>query len=443
LVHLSITNNNSSITDHLSKLDIVMVRYIAFVQNRTTCINIKISRFMEVTNQMNQSISGIINTLNYNNYNYNFYDYNIQLTMIIQTIISLSLTYNKLTRNIISWTDCIIQKVQCPTVNLYSNFWYNYTYYKSSNIIIQLYLCYLNNSYFNNSWTMFLTTIGISSFINKLTIILISHNNTTIEIEMFISHVILRVFVYESPYIFNINIIWWIKVNSSISFLVLLLILGISLDHNKDSIKESIPSLDIVSYQMLCLVSLFILSENIVILSNFWSYISASYSSSTTTYNQTIQDLLTQITNELTSTNTILLSNWSLSLGHIFQINNTHLLRYFVTIVSSILICHLFINCQIKEYQYVSLLMNESLNTSEFFIFIGIHLCHVIIGSLLITIYLWETSLIRTEVNFTMYLLKLSLCSYQHQYHLLITLLLIYWHFVEGLWILISWNLYN
>jgi len=240
---------------------------------------------------------------------------------------------------------------------------------------------------------MFLTTIGISSFINKLTIIHISTINSSVShsVSVEIIQVILRISVYGSPYVYSVdNNSISIRV-SSISFLAMLLVyltLGISLDYNKDSIRESISSYDIVSYQMLCLVSLFILSENIVILSNFWSSISASYSSSTTTYNQTIQDHITQITNELTSTNTVLLSNCSLSLGSIFQINDTHLLGYFTTLVSSILISHLFISCQIKEYQHVSLLMNESLSTSEFFILIGIHLCHVVIGSILITIYL-------------------------------------------------------
>lgn len=243
---------------------------------------------------------------------------------------------------------------------------------------------------------MFLTTIGLSSFINKLTIIHISTIDSSLQlvshsVSVEIIHVMLRVSVYGSPYIFSVdNNSISIRV-TSISFLAMLLVfltLGISLDYNKDSIRESISSYDIVSYQMLCLISLFILSENIAILSNFWSSISASYSSSTTTYNQTIQDHITQITNELTSTNTVLLSNCSLSLGSIFQINDTHLLGYFTTIVSSILISHLFISCQIKEYQHVSLLMNESLSTSEFFILIGIHLCHVVIGSILITIYL-------------------------------------------------------
>lgn len=201
-----------------------------------------------------------------------------------------------------------------------------------------------------------------------------------------IIHNLLRVSVYESSYVFLDNNSISIRVSniSLLAMLLVFLICSISLDYNKDSIRESISSYDIVSYQMLCLVSLFILSENIAILSNFWSSINASYSSSS----HTIQDHITQITNELTSTNTVLLSNCSLSLGSIFQINDTHLLGYFTTIVSSILISHLFISCQIKEYQHVSLLMNESLNTSEFFILIGIHLCHVVIGSILITIYL-------------------------------------------------------
>lgn len=200
----------------------------------------------------------------------------------------------------------------------------------------------------------------------------------------------LRIYVYGSPYVYGIKQDNTIRV-TSISFLGIAMIftlLGILLDYNKDSIRESISSYDIVSYQMLCLLFIFILSENIIILSNFWSSISALYSSSTTTYNQTIQDHITQVTNELTSTNTVLLSNCSLSLGSIFQINDTHLLGYHITIVSSVLISHLFISCQIKEYQYVSLLMNESLTTSEFFILIGIHLCHVIVGNILITLYL-------------------------------------------------------
>lgn len=207
-----------------------------------------------------------------------------------------------------------------------------------------------------------------------------------------IIHLMLRISVYGSPYVYRIykqdNTIRVTSI-SFLGILLCLLLLGISLDYNKDSIRESISSYDIVCYQMLCLLLVFILSENIVILSNFWSIISTLYSSSTTTYNQTIQDHITQVTNELTSTNTVLLSNCSLSLGSIFQINDTHLLEYhIVTITSSVLISHAFISCQHKEYQHVSLLMNESLTVSEFFILIGIHFCHIIVGNILITIYL-------------------------------------------------------
>jgi heme/copper-type cytochrome/quinol oxidase subunit 3 len=199
----------------------------------------------------------------------------------------------------------------------------------------------------------------------------------------------LRISVYGSPYVYGIKQDNTSPVKHMLQCLIYsVLVLGISLDYNKDSIRESISSYDIVSYQMLCLLLIFILSENMFIMTNLWSSISAVYSSSTTTYNQIIQDHIIQVTNELTSTNTVLLSNCSLSLGSIFQINDTHLLGYHIIIVSSILISHLFISCQIKEYQYLSLLMNESLTTSEFFILIGIHLCHVIVGNILITIYL-------------------------------------------------------
>jgi heme/copper-type cytochrome/quinol oxidase subunit 3 len=198
----------------------------------------------------------------------------------------------------------------------------------------------------------------------------------------------LRISVYGSPYVYGIKQDNTSPVMHMLQCLIYsVLVLGISLDYNKDSIRESISSYDIVSYQMLCLLLIFILSENMFIMTNFWSSISAVYSSSTTTYNQTIQDHITQITNELTSTNTVLLSNCSLSLGSIFMINETHLLGYHINI-SGILISHLFSSCQIKEYQYLSLLMNESLTVTEFFILIGIHLCHVIVGIILITIYL-------------------------------------------------------
>lgn len=212
-----------------------------------------------------------------------------------------------------------------------------------------------------------------------------SHNESIIHLMLRISvYGVLNTSCYQYQYHYQ-------RV-TSISFLgmfLIVLILGISLDYNKDSIRESISSYDIICYKMLCLLFMFILSENVIILSNFWSTISALYSSSTTTYNQTVQDHITQVTNELTSTNTVLLSNCSLSLGSIFQINDTHLLGYhIVTIASSVLISHAFISCQTKEYQHVSLLMNESLTTSEFFILIGIHFCHIIAGNILITLYL-------------------------------------------------------
>jgi hypothetical protein len=62
---------------------------------------------------------------------------------------------------------------------------------------------------------MFLTTIGISSFINKLTIIHISTigSNVSHSVSVEIIHVMLRVSVYGSPYIYSVD-------NNSISIRV-------------------------------------------------------------------------------------------------------------------------------------------------------------------------------------------------------------------------------
>jgi len=161
--------------------------------------------------------------------------------------------------------------------------------------------------------------------------------------------------------------------------ITLAFLICIALDYNIGTLQEFISSYDIVSYLIICLLLIFLLSENMFITSNLSISISALYSSSTCNYNQTIQDHITLETSELSSTNTVLLCNCSLSLGSIFISYETHLLEYHCIIVC-ILLSHLFITLQIKEYQYLSFYINESLTTSEFFILIGIHLCHVIIG---------------------------------------------------------------
>jgi hypothetical protein len=80
------------------------------------------------------------------------------------------------------------------------------------------------------------------------------------------------------------------------------------LDCNRDSIREYTSSYDIICYQMLNILFAFILSEIMFILVYFWSSCSTTYSSSSRFYYQTIQDLMTQDPNSLTSTNTVLLS---------------------------------------------------------------------------------------------------------------------------------------
>lgn len=154
----------------------------------------------------------------------------------------------------------------------------------------------------------------------------------------------------------------------------LILLITIHLDYNVNTFLELFSTYDIVSYTIICLLLSFILSETLYIISNFYIIITTLYTS--TTYR--LLDHITFNINELSTTNTVLLSNVSLSLGILFI--NYELGSLLTMDISSILLSHLFISLQILEYQLLCYHINDSLFTTKFFILIGIHLSHVIIG---------------------------------------------------------------
>jgi hypothetical protein len=247
---------------------------------------------------------------------------------------------------------------------------FSYGYY-NANILIQLRLCYLNAGYLNITLVCIISMYCLSS-INQIIIIILStyyHINTYFTIRLLYPYVY-GIIQDNQPFITTLDSLCL----SGLAFLIC-----ISLDYNIGTLLEFLSSYDIVSYVIICLLLVFLLSENMFIISNLSIIMSSYYSSSTCNYNQTIQDYISLDVSELSSTNTVLLSNCSLSLGSIFISYETHLLEYHCIIVS-ILLSHLFISLQVMEYQYLSFYINESLTTSEFFILIGIHLCHVIIG---------------------------------------------------------------
>ena len=126
---------------------------------------------------------------------------------------------------------------------------------------------------------------------------------------------------------------------------------------------------------------------------------------------------------ELTYTNTLLLSNAALSLvcAFICRENNIYYLGNY-----SFILAWTFITLQIKEFRNMAFYINDSIFGSIFFFLTGLHFFHVIVGIILIGIILCIVSLPQRILPF----------------HLYYNLQLIYWHFIELLWLFIYIILY-
>jgi heme/copper-type cytochrome/quinol oxidase subunit 3 len=173
-----------------------------------------------------------------------------------------------------------------------------------------------------------------------------------------------------------------------------------------------------------------ILSESLFFITFFWSSFHALCSSM-----WSLEGIYLSDPSELAFTNTVLLSNSSLSLGCALVIRETHILR--PPAYQSFLLALTFISMQIKEFCNITLYMNESIYSCVFFSLTGLHLFHVMVGILLIGLMLWTSCYSRSVLNFVLFQLRVT------PHHLFYTLQLVYWHFVELLWLFIYHILYN
>merc|ERR1739840_4816 len=132
---------------------------------------------------------------------------------------------------------------------------------------------------------------------------------------------------------------------------------------------------------------------------------------------------------ELTFANTLLLSNAAVSLGGAFvslEISSQFL--FFFSYFSFIL-AWTFISLQIKEFQIMGLLINDSVYSCVFFFLTGLHFFHLLFGLLLLGLFFWGCSFPLKILSFVT--LRVS------EVHLFYNLQLFYWHFLEILWIFI------
>merc|ERR1712138_230924 len=91
-----------------------------------------------------------------------------------------------------------------------------------------------------------------------------------------------------------------------------------------------------------------------------------------------------------------------------------------------------FISLQIKEFLILGLSINDSGYGSLFFFLTGLHFFHVVVGLILISLVLWSSCFSYKNAN----LIRVS------ERYLFYSLQLIYWHFVEVLWLFIFAVLY-
>merc|ERR1712222_244866 len=139
---------------------------------------------------------------------------------------------------------------------------------------------------------------------------------------------------------------------------------------------------------------------------------------------------------ELTFANTLLLSNAAVSLGGAFvslEISSQAII--FFSLFSFIL-AWTFISLQIKEFRIMGLSINDSLYSCLFFFLTGLHFFHLLLGLLLLSLFFWSCSF-PSKRNCCVQGLRSS------EVHLFYNLLLLYWHFLEFLWLFIFQVFYS
>jgi cytochrome c oxidase subunit 3 len=134
-------------------------------------------------------------------------------------------------------------------------------------------------------------------------------------------------------------------------------------------------------------------------------------------------------------TNSIVLSNsgFCLSIAYIcWSTILTRLSWYFLTSILGIL----FIITQIIEFHNITYYINESIYSSVLYFLTGLHFTHVVVGIIILVFQYSSCTYLRSYILESLYNLAIT------THHIYSSLQLVYWHFVELLWLVIYYTLY-
>merc|ERR1711981_1492990 len=183
------------------------------------------------------------------------------------------------------------------------------------------------------------------------------------------------------------------------------------------------------SHSFYLLFNLLFLGLVILFISFFWSSFHASFSPSCGIW--PVEGLYVPDPLELAFANTLLLSNAAVSLGGAF-VSREILCSSNIFSLLSFILGWTFISLQLKEFLILALSINDSVYGSVFFFLTGLHFFHVVVGLILISFVLWSSNFLFKSV----FVIRVS------ERYLFYSLQLIYWHFVEVLWLFIFAVLY-
>ena len=138
----------------------------------------------------------------------------------------------------------------------------------------------------------------------------------------------------------------------------------------------------------------------------------------------------------LPSTCTVLLSNSGLSLALVY-LGRVGMVLLCVCAPQLPGLASTFQSLQIKEFRGIILYMNESIYSCVFFLLTGLHLFHVVAGLVVLVHQLPTQGYTGSATP------RMPATVGTRAHHLLQALQLVYWHFVELLWLIIHYALYS
>merc|ERR1712048_441893 len=229
------------------------------------------------------------------------------------------------------------------------------------------------------------------------------------------------------------NIYCWKGIHFSWSLYLIFLFLLVSLIISfhfwfRDLLREFYKKYEVLLMVLFLVFFIFIVSEALLFISFFWASFHSLSSPSLGVHPG--EGFYVPDPCELTFANTLLLSNAAVSLGGAFVSLEISMSCLIFFSLFSFILAWTFISLQIKEFRIMGLSINDSVYSCLFFFLTGLHFFHLLLGLLLLSLFFWGCSF-PFKMNSCVITLRVS------EVHLFYNLLLLYWHFLEILWLYI------